>query len=320
MDCSDIKALLSEYIDGTLDPETQDRVDQHVASCAECREELTSLRALVQELGTLEPVQPPEDFLVQVHDRLEKRSRFSSLLRMIFLPFQIKLPLQVAGAVAMAILVLSLIYFQREEFKAPVVTLKQEVGKTQADQVADTEDRAMAGKAKPAFEKTALEAPPRDIRPIEVALLLRKDLGLRAYEPGKAAEMPPLSEKGRRETLGARRALPSANVEGQFQEEKSSGHAAEDKAPPKLAEEYDPLVGLKNLIGSVHGKVLSVNYHGETKQPDALLAQIPASQWREFREQLKALGDLKIPAEPPLPKGEETLQVRIRLVPQNRGQ
>jgi hypothetical protein len=326
MDCSDIKVLLSEYIDGTLDRETKDRVEQHVASCADCREELASLKALVHELGSLEPVQPPEDFLAQVHKRLDKPSRFSKLFGTLFLPFRIKWPLQVAGAAAMAILVLSLVYFQQEEFKAPLVTPRED---KQADEVAGTEDRATARKAKPAFERTALKATPQVARPIEVALLLRRDLTPRAYEPVKAVEMPPPAKKAQRETLGARRTLPSADVEGRFQEEKSTGaepsaisggHAEEDKARPELAEEYDPVMALKHLIGSVHGTVLSTHYDAETNEAQDLLAEIPASQWSRFKDQLKSLGDLREPAEPAIHKGQETLQVRIRLLPRNHDQ
>jgi anti-sigma factor RsiW len=319
MECPEIKSLLSEYIDGTLDAETKELVDQHVLTCGHCRKELASLRALVQELGSLESVEPPKDFLVQLHKRLDKRSRFSILVRSLFLPFRIKIPLQVAGAVAMAVLVFSVFHFQREEFKVaevPVVTLKEEVAKKQADNMAGTEKRALETRPRPALEKTALKRPPREARPIEVALLLRKDLAQRAYGPGKAAEMPLRSEKEQFETFGAGRALPSVDVEG---EEKSGGHGEEDKARSKLPEERDPLVGLKHVIRSVHGKVLSVEFHEETKQPDALLAQIPASRWGEFREQLESLGDLRIPAEPDIEKGKENLQVRIRLLPQNQG-
>lgn len=318
MECSEIKSLLSEYIDGTLDAETKELVDQHVLKCGHCRKELASLRALVQELGSLESVEPPKDFLDQLHRRLEKRSRFSSLVRRLFIPLRIKIPLQLAGAVAMAVLVFFVFHFQREEFKiaeAPVVTSKEEVAKNQADQMARTEKRSVETKPRSALEKTALKRAPREARPIEVALLFRKDLAQRAYESGKAAAMPPRSEQEKGETFGARRALPSADVEGG---EKSGGHAEEDKVRPKLAEGYDTLVGLKHLIGSVHGKVLSIDYDEETKQPHVLLAQIPASRWREFREQLESLGDVKMPAEARIENGQENLQVRIRLLPRNQ--
>jgi anti-sigma factor RsiW len=312
MDCSEIKALLSEYIDGTLEPETKDLVDQHVASCAECREELASLKALVHELGSLEPMQPPEDFLVQVHERLEKPSLFSTLLRTLFRPFQIKLPLQIAGAVAMAILVFSLLYFQREEFRAPGVAPQED---KQADEVVGTKDRAIKTKARPALQQTALKESQKATRPIEVTILVREDLTPWAHEPSGAIESPIPSEKQQPET--ARRTLQSAQMK---EEERSAGLGAQDKVPYKIAKEDDPLVGLNRLIRSLQGKVLSVHRDKNPRQPGTLYAQIPASRWEEFKDQLKALGDLEIPAEPRIQEGEENLQVRIRLLTQNHGQ
>jgi hypothetical protein len=103
------------------------------------------------------------------------------------------------------------------------------------------------------------------------------------------------------------------------EEERSAGLGAQDKARYELAEKHDLLAVLKDLIGSVQGKVFSVDYNAETKQPEALLTQIPASRWKEFKEQLMALGDLEIPAEPRIQEGQENLQVRIRLLPRNHG-
>jgi hypothetical protein len=293
-----------------MDPETKNRVDRHLAECHACREDLAALKALVHELGSMEPIQPPEDFLVQVHERLEKSSRFSKLFRTLFLPFQIKWPLQLAGAAAMAILVFSLVYFQQEEFKAPVATLQEDRG---ADGLTAPEDRAPETKARSALEQTAPKEPQVDARPIEVALLLREDRMPRAHEPGGAP--PPPSEK--KETKTARRAFQSANLK---KEEGRTGVDAEDKALYKVSDEHDPLGGLNHLIRSLQGKVLSVHRDKDTRQPDILLAQIPASRWEEFKEQLKALGDLKIPAESGIEEGQEDLQVRIRLLPQNHGQ
>jgi hypothetical protein len=65
---------------------------------------------------------------------------------------------------------------------------------------------------------------------------------------------------------------------------------------------------------------LSVHRDKDTRQPDTLLAQIPASRWKEFKEQLEAMGDVKIPAEPRIEERQEDLQVRIRLLPQNHDQ
>jgi hypothetical protein len=286
-----------------LDPETKNRVDRHLAECHACREDLAALKALVHELGSLEPIQPPEDFLAQVHERLEKPSRFSKLFRTLFLPFQIKWPLQLAGAVAMAILVFSLVYFQQEEFKAPVATLQEDSERARTEGTVASKENAP--KATP--QRAAGNGESGVLEPVEVALLVREDRVPWAHEAGEAPPAP--SEKKDAET--ARRALQSANVE---REERPTGVDAEDKALYKVSDERDPLGGLNHLIRSLQGKVLSVHRDKDTRQPDILLAQIPASRWEEFKEQLKALGDVQIPAEPRIEEGQEDLQVQIRLL------
>ena len=48
MECSKVKELLSEYLDGMLDEEAGARVQAHLSECADCRDEHASLKALVR--------------------------------------------------------------------------------------------------------------------------------------------------------------------------------------------------------------------------------------------------------------------------------
>ena len=81
MDCAAIIERLSEYIDGTLDVQTRTAVEKHIAVCENCKQELASLRSVVEELGALDLVKPPADFLEKIHERLETRSGFKNILR-----------------------------------------------------------------------------------------------------------------------------------------------------------------------------------------------------------------------------------------------
>ena len=53
------KALLGAYVLGTLSPEETQAIEQHVASCPECRQELADLAVLKDMMGEV----PPEAFL-----------------------------------------------------------------------------------------------------------------------------------------------------------------------------------------------------------------------------------------------------------------
>ncbi len=90
MDCSAIQELLSEYIDGVLDVKAKKAVEKHVSTCESCNQELASLSAVVEELGSLDQVKAPADFLEKIHERMEPRFSIDRLIRKLFVPFHIK--------------------------------------------------------------------------------------------------------------------------------------------------------------------------------------------------------------------------------------
>ncbi|HMK11628.1 MAG TPA: zf-HC2 domain-containing protein [Acidimicrobiales bacterium] len=53
--CRDAVALMSDYVDGGLEPEDRARLEQHLASCPHCTEYLAQLRATIDALGRAEP-------------------------------------------------------------------------------------------------------------------------------------------------------------------------------------------------------------------------------------------------------------------------
>ncbi len=113
MECARIKGHLSEYIDGTLDVQTRVLVEDHLSTCSDCKAELAALNALVEELGALETVTAPADFLEKIHEKIKPQSIFQRILRKLFVPFHIKIPLELAAAAAMVILVVSVLNVQQ---------------------------------------------------------------------------------------------------------------------------------------------------------------------------------------------------------------
>ena len=58
MSCEDIKVLIIEYIDGALNNKDAQRVNEHLASCKDCRAELTDIRSTLLKLDNFEMEQP----------------------------------------------------------------------------------------------------------------------------------------------------------------------------------------------------------------------------------------------------------------------
>ncbi len=174
MECGEIKALLSEFIDGTLDSETMAMVETHITTCKGCEEELTSLSAVVKELGALDPVKAPDDFLEKIHERMAPRQGFYRVLRTLFLPLHIKIPLELAGAATMALLVLFVLNVQQSKkgmVQGPSVsTYKMDL------------DREATGRTKSELKKQAkgsrpvLEAPPAEQSETEDVMVAQKSV------------------------------------------------------------------------------------------------------------------------------------------------
>lgn len=72
MQCSEIREMLSSYIDDVLDPADRAKVEGHIGSCGTCRQELADLKETVRLVSSLGEVLPPEGFREQLMNRLKQ--------------------------------------------------------------------------------------------------------------------------------------------------------------------------------------------------------------------------------------------------------
>jgi predicted anti-sigma-YlaC factor YlaD len=61
MDCVDFVELVTAYLEGALDAETEQRVVDHLALCDGCERYLDQVRETVRRLGDLPPESLPGD-------------------------------------------------------------------------------------------------------------------------------------------------------------------------------------------------------------------------------------------------------------------
>jgi anti-sigma factor RsiW len=69
-----ISEAFSAYVEGELTPAERARVDEHLATCMQCRVALERFRGTVGKLGTLKRA-APGDFLAGVQAQINRRSR-----------------------------------------------------------------------------------------------------------------------------------------------------------------------------------------------------------------------------------------------------
>jgi hypothetical protein len=105
MECRDVQNLLSEYIDGVLSESLAPVVKQHIATCDQCQDTYHSMNRMIGVMREMEPVDEPADFRAGVRARLEKRPSVASRLRPLFYPPRVKVPLGVAAALVVAVVI-----------------------------------------------------------------------------------------------------------------------------------------------------------------------------------------------------------------------
>jgi len=325
MECTRIKERLSEYVDGMLDAQTEARIEEHLSTCKACKEELAGLKALVKELSALESVAAPEDFLDKVHERIEPRFSLRKIIRTLFVPARIKIPLELATAAAMVVLVFAILNVQQS--KQPMVNgprVSRELTAAGNFEVPPAKPTAKKDifKPEPSLEAVAVQPLERESAPIELALLLTPEVSGRAYAPSEAMDAAQAPRKAEGETRVSMHAAPKAKMKmGAVQEEKRGAGLPpkemahlKDETKPWLSYVDQTLSKVKNVIELAGGKVVSTQRAKESGQPQSIHAEIPAEHYNSFCEALRNLGNLQS-TPPALPEtDQQVVQVHIRLV------
>lgn len=121
MDSKTIQEMLPDYVRGLLNEEASRIVQENLERSGPLRKEYEELQTYYRALETLEPVKASNTFMHAVHSRIGTPLLLSQLIKKIFTPLPVKLPLELAGlAVTVAIVVLVYNPFSSRKI-APVV-------------------------------------------------------------------------------------------------------------------------------------------------------------------------------------------------------
>ena len=335
MECTKIKDLLSEYIDDTLDAQTKGLIDKHILTCPMCQEELRSMKALVKELGAMEPIKAPDDFLEHIHKRMAPRFSFKRVIRILFIPGRIKIPLEFATATVMAILIFSIVYIQKPEkmipdlsegpvhIETPTLPLPLTATSPQRTQPSRSTESKEEGlgkgihKPKAVADETTAWQPAEKREPIELALLLKAEEPAKADAPGRAMETtrePRVGTERKRST--GRAALNAKLKTDALKEEMQLRASVKESVPSSLSIFHETLSRVKKLIHLVEGRIISIEYDMQTKAPQSIHAEIPAKSYKSFYDQLRQLAVVQAPSPALSEKDQRPIRIRIRFLEQ----
>lgn len=308
MECARVKELLSEYLDNALDAQTKALVEGHLSTCKVCSEELASLKAYIEQFGTLKAVKAPEDFLEKVHARLKRRFEFERIMRKVFVPVRIKVPLQLVAVAAMLFLVISVFKFIQPP--AEKLTYVPSVSKQVTVAERHVEEPIELAK-KPIEEPIKLAR--KEEKPIELALLIKPEVPAMLYEERMVRKEEADYSKTAREDIKEGEQITGAlrSAEGA---PRSADIIRRDKKalPPPYSEEI--LFRVKELIELAEGKVTSVEYEKETSRPQFVNVEIPFKNYSALLERLTQLGQLQKPLPTLALEDEQIIQIQIKLL------
>jgi len=77
-DCEEVRALMSDYVDGDLESDDAERVDEHVGRCRRCRHVLSNLRLTVDRLTGLRTSTPATEPSDEAAERIQSAWRDDS--------------------------------------------------------------------------------------------------------------------------------------------------------------------------------------------------------------------------------------------------
>ena len=104
MNCEEVQKYLADFLDKSLDIERTQEIEDHLAACSLCSEEVASLAECHRLVSGLPVVEPPVGFTTRLMAQVREAANPPSLWERLFLPLRIKIPLQATAVVLIAVL------------------------------------------------------------------------------------------------------------------------------------------------------------------------------------------------------------------------
>jgi predicted anti-sigma-YlaC factor YlaD len=70
MNCDQVKLLLSDYIDGVLEPRLKEELDNHLESDPDCKKVFEQATIIYRQITSLPPVKPSQEFDIHLRNRI----------------------------------------------------------------------------------------------------------------------------------------------------------------------------------------------------------------------------------------------------------
>jgi len=298
MNCQTVEKQLSAWLDGELDAAASEEVRAHIRGCPRCRAKAGALDQAAGYVRDLPRVAAPADFLEKFRQRLAFEPAWKRLFRRIFRPFHIKIPVELAAAAVVGMLLFFVIM----------------PGGQKEQRIAGTEETGRPAPIRLAW--AASDQPP--IKAFNAPRAMESDASRdsavrrQSGDPPVSAEKAPQEDRAR--TEAKRPAAPA---------EKSAQPSAQPPAQPlgrtlagqPASGESYALFRIRRVVEARGGNIRKVR-RNDAGRPVSVRVEIPSAGYAELIDRLSRSGEFLSP--PPVlseqqMKGREGLDLMIRM-------
>lgn len=276
MQCNDIQEKLSVYIDGDISSEERMLIDKHLKSCEQCKVTLAEMKKTSEYVRNLGDIEPPAWMTQKIMTKIRSEAgREKSIWRKLFYPLHIKLPVEAAVAVLLAVTTIYIFRTMQPEMKFAKAPAEEMTPHMSLKETKSTEKDLMRRKVDIVSDKVPKTSRHQAVPPDTAQPFVKKEKALpsagvvtkdesqqRAIPPAPALRVLAKSEKERlylrvhvQDIKKAREDIVKVVIQLNGKITKTESLADRDVLTIELdSERFDELIEKLKLIGLVEEK------------------------------------------------------------------
>jgi hypothetical protein len=290
MECNKVQERLSEYMDGLASADERSLIEEHLHSCHRCSGHLADLKRTIGHVHELEDIEPPAWLTQKVMMKIKAEpGHGKGILKRFFYPLHVKLPIEIAAAVAIALTTLYIFKAVPPEMKlaeAPSERVMPAVLEEKKQSQQEVKGRELSGK------KTGTSAVTEDkfvpAEPADQPVLKKKAETIERYAAAPETPAPVLKDE---------KAAPQS---GRMKQEAAPASPAFKSFEERRRDVVSLTVNVRNsrIAGKEIGTAI-VQLGGKIIRTDSvdgrnvILAELYYKRIRELSQRMEMFGEIK---------------------------
>lgn len=290
MECNKIRERLSLYLDGLASADERRLIEEHLHSCLRCIGHLADLKRTIGHVHELEDIDPPAWLTQKVMMKIKSEpGHGKGILNRLFYPLHVKLPIEIAAAVVIALTTFYIFKAAPPEMKlaeAPSDKVMPAVLEEKKQSQQEVKDREHSGKKPGTSAVTEDKSAPAE--PAEQPVLKKKAETIERSAAAPETPTPVLKdEKDAPQTGGVRQeTAPERPAFKSFEERRRN-------VVSLTVNVRDSRIAAKEIgtaIIQLGGKIIRTD---SLDGRNVTLAELDYKRIRELFQRMEMLGDIK---------------------------